>query len=210
MNSKITISFLIAILFAFFVNDALSIDCGYIYDGPRLGVDIDRQNSNTTIQAVWEGFGEGVKYEVAIISEDMATRTVKKSGNEAPNSTRCRDTESFNGTNPDVKGYTSVKGTYFIDDNLDLVKGVRYYVVLRVSDGDEVLYTNSNGVTIGFPDDDDDDDDEFAGWKIGLITAACVLCCLLILLLLLLLLLKGKGEDKYTTTVHRNDNVEKL
>jgi len=55
------------------------------------------------------------------------------------------------------------------------------------------------------------DDDDLADWQIGLIAMGCALCCLLLLLLILLLVLaKGKGDDKYTTTVHRNDNVDKL
>ncbi len=36
------------------------------------------------------------------------------------------------------------------------------------------------------------------------------LLCLCLLLLLLFLLARGKSDDKYTTTVHRNENVEKV
>jgi len=56
----------------------------------------------------------------------------------------------------------------------------------------------------------DDDDDGLADWEIGLIAAGCALFCLLLLLLLLIGISFGKGEDKYQTTVHRNENVERI
>jgi len=70
---------------------------------------------------------------------------------------------------------------------------------------------SDSGTGGGSSSDDDDDDDDIPDWEIGLIFMGCALCCLLLLLLILLLVLaKGKGDDKYTTTVHRNDNVDKL
>jgi len=70
---------------------------------------------------------------------------------------------------------------------------------------------NGNGGNGSNLESSSSDDDDLADWQIGLIAMGCALCCLLLLLLILLLVLaKGKGDDKYTTTVHRNDNVDKL
>jgi len=61
-------------------------------------------------------------------------------------------------------------------------------------------------------DDDSSNDDGLKPYQSGLIAMGCALFCLLLLLLLIIVVgvAKRGGEDKYTTTVHRNENVDKL
>jgi len=73
-------------------------------------------------------------------------------------------------------------------------------------DGDEDDIGNNND-----DGNDEDGDDGLAPYQSGLIAMGCALFCLLLLCLLLLVVFASrKSEDKYTTTVHRNENVDKL
>jgi len=47
-------------------------------------------------------------------------------------------------------------------------------------------------------------------WQIALIVLSCVFALILLLLLIFVIVGRGKGEDKYETNVHRNENVEKI
>jgi len=89
-----------------------------------------------------------------------------------------------------------------------LHRHIKYYVIVRAQQGNKVIYANSDGFLAGVHDDDDG----LAPYQQGLIAMGCAIFCLLLLfyLILLLVLARGKGEDKYTTTVHRNENVDKL
>jgi hypothetical protein len=208
-------------------------ECGYIYDGSHPLVDIDRQLEIHHLRINWFGFNpnsgttgsttgsSGISYQVAVISESQANREIKKSGNEAPLALRCRSSQGFSGK-PNVYGFTSITPFYkygrdhfevdlYKTPYLNLTKGVRYYVILKITQGGKTIYSNSNGVTVGIgKNNGSSDDDGFPAYKAGLIAMGIAICCLLVLLLLLILVAKGKGEDKYTTTVHRNENVDKL
>jgi hypothetical protein len=212
-------------------------DCGYVYDGSTPLVDIQSQQDASQLRANWYGFGgssgstggstgttggSGFTYQVAIISEKLAenrTAILESGYNVTSSDKRCRSTPGFKGK-PDVQNFKTVstdtmttKGfdvEVWKSGKLNLTRGTRYYVVLKVSGNGGFLYTNSDGVTISQNSSGSDDDDEFPPYKAGLIAMGIAICCLLVLLLLLILVAKGKGEDKYTTTVHRNENVDKL
>jgi len=98
-------------------------------------------------------------------------------------------------------------------NQLNLTKGVKYFVVLKYNQGGRTVYTNSDGIIVGSNHSGSEDDDRFPPYKAGLIAMGiaifCLLCCLC-LLILLVALFAGKKEDKYGTTVHRNENVDKL
>jgi len=232
MSKRITF-FLLAIIFALYcVSGTLSLcECGRVYDGSEAKVDIKEQSSTTSLSGNWEGFGTIV--EVAIVNEAGATERLKQSGWNASEAFRCRSLSEITGV-PfiDFVNVTVGQENYTFE-KLDLTKGATYYFVVRYTDHGEKHYSNSDGVLIKEESKDskssppphhhpsgsggsssssgDDDDDDLEDWEIGLIAMGCALCCLLLLLLILLLVLaKGKGDDKYTTTVHRNDNVDKL
>jgi len=98
--------------------------------------------------------------------------------------------------------------------NYNLVKGETYYIVVKATQNGRSLYSNTNGFIVGEGgvSGSDDDDSGFPAYKAGLIAMGIAIYCLLLLLLLLILIAcaAGKKEDKYTTTVHRNENVEKV
>jgi len=224
---------LIALIFCFSTVNGEC--CGKVFDGGDKDVDIDRQSSTSTIEANWDGFPEAV--DACVISEDKVSREIEESGNGADHKTRCRHEPGFD-DECDVHDYVQVTDDHYTFKDLKLERGSRYYVVLRYKTDNELHYSNSDGIEPdpkesddddgGEPTDDKtednggghhsgdsssssgDDDDDLEDWEIGLIFMGCALCCLLLLLLLLLILAKGKGEDKYTTTVHRNDSVHKF
>jgi hypothetical protein len=170
------------------------------------------------------GRGNALTFEVAVISEAVASesssgfKAINRTSPNAPDNQRCRSFPGFK--RADIQGFKSVSTTpqqgplgFPVDvwksDKLNLTKGVRYFVVLKVSGNGRTLYTNTDGIVVGVSTGSEDDD-QFPPYKAGLIAMGIAICCLLVLLLLLILVAKGKGEDKYTTTVHRNENVDKL
>jgi len=203
-----------------------SLKCGKIWDGNTRNREISHTLSLNKLTANWAGFDDGNKtsilhYWYAIISQEQATPAILASGASAPIKTRCRMDSGIGSAMPDTVWFRAIPdGSSMIEKfKLTLTKGMTYYFILRVQQGNDAgadfLFTNTNGITAGkngtfYVFHHDDDDDNFAGWKIGLITAGLAVFCLLLLLLLLIVVAKGKGEDKYTTTVHRNDNVEKF
>lgn len=223
---------LIALIFCFSTVNGEC--CGKVFDGGEKDIDIDRQSSTSSMEANWEGFPEAV--DACVISEDQVSREISESGNGGSHKTRCRHEPGFDG-DCDTHDFVQVNDDHYTFKDLDLERGRRYYVILRYKTDGELHYTNSDGIEPDPSDDESnddsgsphheddgtgghrsgdsssssgDDDDDLEDWEIGLIFMGCALCCLLLLLLLLLILAKGKGEDKYTTTVHRNDNVDKL
>jgi len=206
---------LVAIVFFALSVCVHSLSCGQVFDGPNAGHDRGEQHSTDTIQATWQGFTSGsgsssVTYEYAIISQNLTTPAILSSGWNAPNPPRCRTTPGFNGFS-DVQdfrfGNVGHDTSIHVSD-LRLKRKVKYYVIVRATQGGSVTYSNSNGIYVS-PEDDDD----LHPYQQGLIAMGCAIFCLLCLfylLLLILLVARGKGDDKYTTTVHRNDNVEKV
>jgi len=188
----------------------------------------------------------GVTYQVAVISQAMATPAIRVSGANATSfSPRCRISSGIGKLRPDTADWKFVEtqNTY-INMSVKLYPGVRYFVIVRAhiqGTTGRTVYSNSNGFIPlpyhGADDDDgqndedsndddggddddtgnsndednDEDDDGLAPYQSGLIAMGCALFCLLLLCcLLLLVFFTRKGEDKYTTTVHRNENVDKL
>jgi len=166
------------------------------------------------------GGGPGLlTYQVAIVSANVSDKSITSTGLKTPDARRCRSTPGFK--KADVQNFktvvtTQVQGplgfpvSVWKSGKLNLVKGVKYYVVLKVTGNGRTIYTNTDGIVVGVNGTGSEDDDEFPPYKAGLIAMGIAICCLLVLLLLLILVAKGKGEDKYTTTVHRNENVDKL
>jgi len=164
---------------------------------------------------------DGVSYEVAIISEKEALAPILASGWNASSATRCRstpgnfgvpDTLQFTSANPHVlTGTNGLKVFEWRSPSLHLVKKVHYYVIVKATSGGRTIYSNSNGVQVGNPSSSSDNH-EFPAYKAGLIAMGIAIYCLLLLLLLIILIAVGAGkkDDKYTTTVHRNENVEKV
>jgi len=166
------------------------------------------------------GTGGTVFYEVAIISEKEALTPILESGWNASSSHRCRSTPG-NFKTPDVQDFTPVfpavvQGSngatvyQFTSGELTLVSKVHYYVIVKAIFGEKSVYSNSNGVQVGVEGSSSSSNNGFPAYKAGLIAMGIAIYCLLLLLLLLVLVAKGKGEDKYTTTVTRNENVDKL
>jgi len=189
----------------------------------------------------------GVTYQVAVISQSMATPAIRQSGwNTKAFSPRCRIASGIGKQKPDTADwkFTETQNTY-INMSVKLYPGVRYFVIVRAhiqGTTGRTVYSNSNGFVPdpygdGADDDDgqgddgsndddggddddtgnendadnDGDDDGLAPYQSGLIAMGCALFCLLLLCcLLLLVFFTRKSEDKYTTTVHRNENVDKL
>jgi len=199
------------VFFALSVSCAESLSCGQVFDGPHAGHDRDQQHSTDTLLANWQGFGTGsITYDYAVISHNLTNQVILSSGWDAPTSTRCRRTSGL--TRPadvvDFRFGNVGHNTSVVITKQRLKRFTLYYVIIKATQGSSVLYSNSNGIEV-VPDDDDD----LAPYQQGLIAMGCAIFCLLCLfylLLLLLLLARGKGDDKYTTTVHRNDNVEKV
>jgi len=216
------IAFLFVGLVLFYGVDSLS--CGTAFDGDQPSVELDFQDDHHSLSFNFDGFEDStskdqdISYQFSIISDQLATNAIFESGSGAPPELRCRQNVGINAT-PDVVLWTGVHGDEIphivTQSGLELRTGHTYYIIIRATFKNDLLYTNTDGVfirgngTIIYVHDDDDDH-SFADWKIGLIAAGCAVFCLLLLLLLLLLVAKGKGEDKYTTTVHRNDNVDKV
>jgi len=220
MSSKYILALVLgAFLFFTIISEVSSITCGQVFMGPDRGINRDRQSSRTRLQANWQGFnpsgrGHGtITYAYAAISSKVATQAITDSGPFAPTSKRCRSTSglvkpadlvdfSFGnvGTNTSVQ----IK-------HQPLVLHGHYYVIIRATQANtgEVIYSNTDNIVVIRHDDDDD----VPPYKQGLIAMGCAIFCLLCLYLLLILaffVARGRGEDKYTTTVHRNENVDKL
>jgi hypothetical protein len=206
--------------------------CGKIYDGITQAKDVGRQRAEYPITANWEGFEHPdepdtqIKYQFAIISQEVLTQTIVDTSYYATPAKRCRDNDGLEGFKPDVVGWTTLifkgeretvdaAGALRVND-LDLKYGYRYYVILKAQLNDEIIYTNTDGVYItkrtGYDDEGDDDESDLPGWAIGLIAAACSLCCLIILLLILIAIAKvvRKDDDKYAQNIPRNANPEKI
>jgi len=222
-----TLAFLLlGLFFICCFNSVESLKCGSVYDG--FGAhDSNVQAELDQIKGQWKGFeeegDEGVTYSFAIISEGIAppemlkkdAATLKTRLTEEGPEVHCSKGPLEIDGEPDVVGWTNVKdGNAVLSQGLQLHTGYEYFFLLKATQGKQVLYAHSNGIIVGIPEyiyiDHDDDDDDFPAWEAGLIFMGCALCCLLLLLLLLLVVAKGKGEDKYTTTVHRNENVDKI
>jgi len=177
-------------------------------------------SSGTSGSTGTSGGGDDLKYAVAIVSQYAASSAINSTGLRTPASKRCRSTSGFK--NADVMSFVPAKTvsaqgplgfpvSVWKSGRLNLTVGVKYYVVLRVTaPNGKTIYTNSDGIVIRNNGTGSEDDDQFPPYKAGLIAMGIAICCLLVLLLLLILVAKGKGEDKYTTTVHRNENVDKL
>jgi len=222
MNSKLLISIFIIVFVALVCGIQSKLLCGKVYDGPKTKTDIDRTPYTYKYSVNWHGFHpdhETAQYEVAIISQYQAPKSIRKShGNEGTTNQRCSSTQRFSGK-PDTFPFTLVPPhahNVYSALNLTMQPGVRYYAVMKITQGNSVVYGFSNGARIlngtgarkhhhhngGFP-----------AYKAGLIAMGIaiffLLCCFL-LILLLAIAVCGKGKDKYTTTVHRNENVDKL
>jgi len=269
--------------------------CGYVYDWGT--EDVGRQYSTNYISASWAGFEEAndnsnikskVRYDWAIVSDDMATNAIRLAATEEDSSSRCRNNSGISGK-PDVADWTNVDSTYATNYQLSLTPGQTYYVLLRVStttissDGqvtESVIYTNGAGITIstttkytrGKNNDNNDNNNNnkrnkdnnnknnnknnknnnkknnnnnnpivlpsllesssssfdfnpalfnsshsaisvssgLLGWQIALIIIACVTALILLLVLIFIVVGRVKGDDKYETNVHRNENAEKI
>jgi len=150
---------------------------------------------------------------VFLLDYEHSTNSTRRSGFNASDAPgfRCRsqigvDSE-FILDQQFFTGISSYNFTY-LNSTADLDCDHRYFVILEACDSGGCIYSNTNGFTV---DCGGNGDDDLAPWKAGLIAMGCALCCLLLLLLLLIVVVaKGKGDDKYTTTVHRNENVDKL
>jgi len=194
----------------------------------------------------------GVSYQVAVISQALATTAILSSGDNATSfSPRCRISTGLGNVGnirvrPDIVDWTYVGNNLtYVNLNVSLHTGITYYVIVRAHIQGNIgrtVYSNSDGWYLfdhgaddddGGDDDDEDDDDDgdedddgnefddgnsdsdqddgLRPYQSGLIAMGCALGCLLLLCLLLLLVFATRrGEDKYTTTVHRNENVDKL
>jgi len=196
------------------------IKCGYLYDGITKEKDLGRQKQNYPISANWKGFTHSsntdalVKYQFAIISQNVLTKEVLYSGPEAPTAKRCRLDDGLEGLKPDVVGWTTLTfhnkkstkdtdGAFRIRD-LKLKEKFRYYVILSAQYKNQTIYTNSDGVYVTQRDnyDDDDDNDDYLLLLLLLLLIPC--CCLLLLLLILFFLVFRNKDDKYQTVVQRN------
>jgi len=207
------------ITFVIFVSLFLSVDalsCGRVFDGPNAGSDRKYQHSKDTILVNWDDFDEGtsnskINYAYALISENLTTKAIEESGWDAPEEKRCRSNTGIT-KEPDLVDFRFGE----VDHDTDAVitdqrlhTGVTYYVIIRAKEGSKTLYSNTNGIKV-IKDDDDDDLEPYEQGLIAMGAAIFCLLCLCLLLLLLFLLARGKSDDKYTTTVHRNENVEKV
>jgi len=208
---SLIISLLIFATFYLISVDALS--CGRVFEGPHAGHDRKYQHSGDTVLANWDEFGDNSKitYSYALISQNITTKAILESGWDAPEDKRCRSNSGLEKEADLVDFRFGDVGhdTSAVITDQRLFRGVTYYVIIRAKEGSKTIYSNSNGIEVV----KDDDDDDLEPYEQGLIAMGCAIFCLLclcLLLLLLLLLAKGRSEDKYTTTVHRNENVEKV
>jgi len=212
MKISIIISLVVFVSFFYFVS-VESLSCGRVFEGPNRGSDRRYQHSKDTVLANWEDFGDDdkIEYAYALISQNISTKAIEESGWDAPEDKRCRSSSGLTREADLVDfrfGEVGHNSSAVITDQR-LHTGMTYYVIIRAKEGSRTLYSNSNGIEVI----QDDDDDDLEPYEQGLIAMGCAIFCLLclcLLLLLLLLLAKGKSDDKYTTTVHRNENVEKV
>jgi hypothetical protein len=223
----------VLVLGLIFVSAVLS--CGELLDGQERGKDIDKQTDTSKYWVNWEGFSEDEDVEIAIISEHIAFKAVFDHVNCRKEPGFCGDPDVY-----DFHSVKHNLGEHSIDNlDLQVGERYYAIIKFRAgkewqyanSDGLVIEKGKDHESNDDNNDDDDknpppapparsshgdgssssdDDDDDLEDWEIGLIAMGCALCCLLLLLLILLVVAKGKGEDKYTTTVHRNDNVDKL
>jgi hypothetical protein len=196
------------------------IKCGRLYDGITRDYDVGRQKPDYPISANWKDFTHDddkdakIKYQFAIISQEVLTETILYSGPEAPTKRRCRRDDGLEGLKPDVVGWTTLTfdkkkttkdtdGAFRIYD-LDLKNKYRYYVILSASYKNETIYTNSDGVYITDRDNYDDDDDDDSNLLLLLLLLLLLIpCCLLLLLIIFLCVYRNK-DDKYQTVVQRS------
>jgi hypothetical protein len=212
MKISIIISLVVFVSFFYFVS-VESLSCGRVFEGPNRGSDRRYQHSKDTVLANWQDFGDDdkIEYAYALISQNITTRAIEESGWDAPEDKRCRSSSGLTREADLVDfrfGEVGHETSAIITDQR-LHTGMTYYVIIRAKEGSRTIYSNSNGIEVI----QDDDDDDLEPYEQGLIAMGCAIFCLLclcLLLLLLLLLAKGKSDDKYTTTVHRNENVEKV
>jgi len=216
MQSKYLLGLLLGvILFSTILSQVSSLSCGQVFMGPYRGVTRDRQSSKVRLQANWQGFdnggsGNSVSYAYAAISQQVATNVIRTTGPNSPINQRCR-TDSGLVDPPDLVDFSFGNvghNTSVQIKHQPLVRHHVYYVIIRATQNGKVLYSNTNGIQVVKHDDDD-----LQPYQQGLIAMGCAIFCLLCLALLLILLVVarfGRGEDKYTTTVHRNENVDKL
>jgi len=124
-----------------------------------------------------------VFYQVAVISENIATLAINSSGSDKPASERCRHDSGLRaGVKPDVVPFVWVgRETAYVNRSVALRCDTLYFVIVRAQDEHSVLYSN----TVAFSSprhfcDDDDDDALLPQWQIGLVsmaaTAICVVC----------------------------------
>jgi len=227
----------VLVLGLFLVSGALS--CGEIHDGPERGEDIDSQTETTKYWVNWEGFPDDEDVEIAIISERIAFKPILDNVNcrlekgfcGSPDVYGFRSVKKSLGDLEIDKLHLERGQHYYAVIKFKDGKETRYASSDGLGIDQQVDDNDDDGGERTIEDDDDDssprpppvrsfversssssgdDDDDLEDWEIGLIAMGCALCCLLLLLLILLVVAKGKGEDKYTTTVHRNDNVDKL
>jgi len=202
-------------LFLVLFQDAHSLTCHKVNDGDVKGQDIQVQAETDRLSANFQDFSDknskgSIKYEYAVVTEGGALSTILNAKTGV-----CRNSPGFRGNSPDTINFVSIgSSTSFTVTKLSLVKGWMYFIIIKATSGGQTVYTNSNGVIIATQvviTDNSSDDDDLTPLQAGMTALAVILFCLLLLLLLLLIVVaKGKGEDKYTTTVHRNENVDKI
>jgi len=226
----------VLVLGLFFVSGALS--CGEIHDGPERGEDIDSQSDTSKYWVNWEGFPDDEDVEIAIVSERIAFKPIlflencrlEKGFCGSPDVYGFSSVKKSAGELEISKLHLEPGRHYYAVIKFKDGKETRFASSDGLGIDDKVVDNDDDGGERTVEDDDSssprpppvhslvdrsssssgDDDDDLEDWEIGLIAMGCALCCLLLLLLILLVVAKGKGEDKYTTTVHRNDNVDKL
>jgi len=225
----------VLVLGLFLVSGAYS--CGEIRDGPDQGRDIDSQSETDKYWVNWDGFPDDEDVEIAIISERIAFKPILDNVNCRLDQGFCGDPDVYgfrsmkNSQGEQIidnlhleRGqhyYAVIKfkdgkeTRYASSDGLGITEGSGDGGSDSGSDSSSHHHSpppppSHSRVARSGSSSSGDDDDDLEDWEIGLIAMGCALCCLLLLLLILLVVAKGKGEDKYTTTVHRNDNVDKL
>jgi len=213
MKNIFLLSLVIFVSLTFLAVAVESLSCGRVFDGPNKGSDRRYQHSKDTILVNWQDFGSDsrIDYAYALISQNITTKEILESGWDAPEDKRCRSNDGLDREADLVDFRFGEVGhdTSAVITDQRLHTGVTYYVIIRAKEGSSTIYTNTDGIKVL----QDDDDDDLEPYEQGLIAMGCAIFCLLclcLLLLLLLLLAKRKGDDKYTTTVHRNENVEKV
>jgi len=218
MNTPLALLLGAFLFSAFLLLPAFSLSCGKVFSGPPFdaGHNREQQVAVGRLQANWEGFTSGgsgsVTYACAAISGNEKTQAITDSGPfQTDTHKRCRTTTGLaKNVEPDMVDFPFCQlghNTSVVLRHQFLSVGSIYYIIIRATQGNQVIYSNTNSIYVKH------DDDDLAPWEQGLIAMGCAIFCLLCLALLLLLLVVaklGRGDDKYTTTVHRNENVDKL